>query len=92
MKLVKRMRTKTNPHLTYRVLVTMYDRRNKISVAMLDQMQLRLNEVLFKTIIGVDTKLRECPVLGLPITSYAPKTRGAEQYRALAKEVLNNDP
>jgi chromosome partitioning protein len=92
MKLVKRMRTKTNPHLTYRVLVTMYDRRNKISVAVLDQMQLRLNEVLFKTIIGVDTKLRECPVLGLPITSYAPKTRGAEQYRALAKEVLNNDP
>ena len=91
MKLVKRIRTKTNPHLTYRVLVTMYDRRNKISGAMLDQMQLRLNQVLFKTIIEVDTKLRESPVLGLPITTYAPKTRGAEQYRALAQEVLNDD-
>jgi chromosome partitioning protein len=90
MKLVKRMRAKTNPHLTYRVLVTMYDRRNKISGAMLDQMQIWLDQVLFKTIIEVDTKLRESPVLGLPITSYAPKTRAAEQYRALAKEVLNN--
>jgi chromosome partitioning protein len=90
MKMVKRMRARTNPLLTYRVLVTMYDRRNKISGTMLDQMRLRLDQVLFKTIIEVDTKLRESPVLGLPITSYAPKTRGAEQYRALAKEVLNN--
>jgi chromosome partitioning protein len=90
MKMVQHMRKKINPQLNYRVLVTMYDRRARICRVTLDQMQRGLNEVLFKTIIEVDTKLRESQAFGQPITSYAPKTRGAEQYRALAKEVLNN--
>jgi chromosome partitioning protein len=90
-KMVQQVREKTNPWLTYRVLVTMYDRRNKICQVILDQMKLGLNNVLFETIIEVDTKLRECPVFGQPITLYAPKARGAEQYRALAKELVNHD-
>jgi chromosome partitioning protein len=88
--LVQYMRDRTNPRLKYRVLVTMYDRRNKICRLTLDQVQRGLSNVLFETIIEVDTKLRESPTLGEPITLYAPKTRGAEQYRALAKELLNN--
>jgi chromosome partitioning protein len=89
MGLVKLVREKTNPRLIYRVLVTMYDRRNKISQVILEQMQRGLNNVLFKTIIGVDTKLRESPAFGQPITLYEPRTRGAQQYRALAKELIN---
>jgi chromosome partitioning protein len=81
---------KTNPKLKLRVLVTMYDRRNKICRVTLDRMQRKLNSVLFETIIEVDTKLRESPAFGQPVTLYAPKTRGAEQYRALAKELLNH--
>jgi len=88
--LIKRVREKTNPQLTYRVLVTMYDRRNKICQTILGQMRRGLSEVLFDTIIEVDTKLRESPVFGQPITLYAPKTRGARQYRALAKELTNH--
>jgi chromosome partitioning protein len=91
MKLIQHVRAKTNPHLAYRVLVTMYDRRNKICRTILDHMQTALNHSLFETIIEIDTKLRESPVFGQPITDYAPKTRGAEQYRALAREVLNYD-
>jgi cellulose biosynthesis protein BcsQ len=34
--------------------------------------------------------LRESPGYGQPITLYVPKTRGAEQYRALAKELLTD--
>ncbi len=88
-RLVQRVREKTNPRLQYRVLVTMYDRRNKIYRVILDQMQRGLSKVLFKTIIEVDTKLRESPVFGQPITLYAPRTRGAMQYRALAEELIN---
>jgi len=88
-RLVQRVREKTNPRLQYRVLVTMYDRRNKIYRVILDQMQRGLSKVLFKTIIEIDTKLRESPVFGLPITLYAPRTRGAMQYRALAEELIN---
>jgi len=90
--LIKRLREKTNPDLTYRVLVTMYDRRNKICRTILGQMQQGLGKdgLLFDTIIEIDTKLRESPAFGKPITLYAPKTRGALQYRALAKELLNH--
>jgi len=88
MELAKLVREKTNPRLRYRVLVTMYDRRNKICRIVLDQMRQGLSEVLFTTIVEVDTKLRESPAFGQPITLYAPKTRGAEQYRALARELI----
>jgi chromosome partitioning protein len=72
------------------VLVTMYDVRNKISRVVLDQMQHGLQDTLFDTIIGVDTKLRESPAFGQPVNLYAPNTRATEQYRALAKELVNH--
>jgi len=91
MGLVKLARERTNPRLAYRVLMTMVDRRNKICRVILDQMRGRLNRVLFNTMIEVDTKLRESPAFGQPITLYAPKARGAQQYRALAQELMNEE-
>jgi chromosome partitioning protein len=88
--MVQRVQDKTNPQLTYRVLVTMYDMRNKICQVVLGQMQQGLKEALFETIIGVDTKLRESPAFGQPINLYAPNTRATEQYRALAKELMDH--
>ena len=86
--LVKTVRTQTNPHLRYRVLVTMYDRRDNISRVIYEQLQQGLGVALFNTVIEVDAKLRESPVYNQPVTIYAPATRGAEQYRALARELL----
>ncbi len=89
--LVKAVRARTNPLLKYRVLVTMYDRRNNISRVIYEQLQQGVGALLFKTVIEVDTKLRESPVYHQPVTVYAPATRGAEQYRALAKELTSHD-
>jgi chromosome partitioning protein len=89
LKLVDLMRRKTNPDLSYRVLVTMYDQRNKISRVILEQIQTTFRASLFDTRIDIDTKLRESPTVGLPINLYAPRTRGALQYRALAEELIN---
>jgi chromosome partitioning protein len=89
--LAELVRKKTNPHLAYRVLVTMYDQRNRICQTIFEKMQKGLGGLLFETIIEVDTKLRESPVFGEPITLYAPQTRGAQQYRALAKELMRHD-
>ena len=89
--LVQHTRERINSRLKYRVLVTMYDRRSKIYRLILAQMQQGFHQILFETVIEVDTKLRESPAFGQPITVYAPQTRGAEQYRALAKELLNHD-
>lgn len=88
--LAKLVRDRTNPWLTYRVLVTMYDQRNKICQLMLNQLQQKLDRVLYSTIIEVDTRLKESPVFGKPITVYEPRTRSAQQYRALAKELMNH--
>jgi chromosome partitioning protein len=86
-RLALQLREKVNPNLAHRVLITMYDQRNKISRLVLEQMKDGLSPVLFRTIIQIDTKLRECPAYGKPITRYASKSRGAEQYRALAQEL-----
>ena len=43
---------------------------------------------LFKTVIEVDTKLRESPIAGVPITQYRPAARGSQQYRELAQELI----
>ncbi len=87
LKLVELICRRTNPTLFYRVLVTMYDRRNGISRRVLDQIRATFGSTVFKTIIQVDTKLRESPTVGLPINLYAPRTRSARQYRALAEEL-----
>jgi chromosome partitioning protein len=86
--LVKVVRRKTNPALRYRILVTMHDRRNSVYVSMLDHMRTEYQGALFDTVIEVDTRLRESPLLGVPITVYKPGTRAAQQYRALAREVV----
>jgi chromosome partitioning protein len=85
--LARQMGRKVNPNLDHRVLISLYDQRNKISRIMLEEIQNRFGDVLLKTIIQIDTKLREGPAVGQPITSYAPRSRGAEQYRALAREL-----
>lgn len=89
-RLARLVQVKTNPNLTYQMLVTMYDRRNKICQIIFNQMQQELSHILYQTIIEVDTKLKESPVFGQPITHYAPYTRGAQQYRALAKELVDH--
>jgi chromosome partitioning protein len=88
--LIRLVRQKTNSDLRYRILITMYDRRNRICERILGQMRAAFPHVLFDTVIEVDTKLRESPVVGKPITAYRPNTRGARQYRALAEELMRD--
>jgi chromosome partitioning protein len=88
--LVNVVRDRTNPALLYRLLVTMFDGRGSFHTRMLAQMREYFNEGLLDTIIGFDTKIREAQVAGQPITVHAPLSRGAQQYRQLAEELLNH--
>ena len=45
----------------------------------------------FNMMVVDSTGLRESPAFGQPATLYAPKTRGAQQYRALAEELVNEE-
>jgi chromosome partitioning protein len=87
LQLIRDIRTRTNPRLRYRLLLTMLDRRNRIHRSLYDQIRLAFGKAVFDTEIESDTRLRESPVLGQPITVYAPGSRAAEQYRRLAQEL-----
>lgn len=88
MGMVRRIRQDSNPNLSYRILITMLDRRNRTHRNIEEQLKTTFGQGLFETIIEIDTKLRESPISGLPITQYKPGTRGSRQYRILAQELM----
>ena len=88
MTLIRRIREGENPNLAYRVLVTMLDKRNRTHRNIHDQLRSTFGEGVFSTVIETDTKLRESPIAGLPISRYRPGARGSIQYRVLAQELI----
>ena len=86
---VEAVQKHTNPTLDYRLVVTMFDRRNKISFQVYDQIIQNYQDKIFETIIGVDTKLKESAVVGEPILTYAPSSRSAKAYKQLALELIS---
>lgn len=88
MSIIRQVRSEGNPGLAYRILVTLLDQRNRTHRDIRDQLERTFGEGLFTTLIEIDTKLRESPILGLPITQYRPNSRGAIQYRSLAEELI----
>ena len=86
--IIQAVRQHTNPALDYFVFVTMYDGRNLISRRVLEELQQHFDQRLFQTLIRMDTRLRESPMAGEPVVTYAPRTRAAQEYRSLAEELL----
>lgn len=87
---VRQVRANGNPSLIYRVFVTMMDRRNRTHRILLEQLKATFKDGLLNTVIETDTKLRETSIVGLPITSYFPESRSANQYRNLSQELIQD--
>ncbi|RMF47011.1 MAG: ParA family protein [Anaerolineae bacterium] len=88
LQLIQRVRREGNPGLDFHILITMLDRRNRIHRTIEKQIRTKFKARVFQTVIQIDTKLRESTVAGLPVTHFAKSSRGAEQYRALAQELV----
>jgi chromosome partitioning protein len=84
---IRQVRKQDNPPLTYRLLVTLYDRRNRTHRVLSEQLRQSFPTGMMETVIEVDTKLREAPIAGKPIIYHAPKSRASTQYRLLAQEI-----
>lgn len=89
MTLIRRVRRDTNPRLAYRILITLLDQRNRTHKVIREQLEQTFGSGLFQTVIEIDTRLRESPIVGLPITQYRPNSRGSQQYRVLAQELID---
>ena len=86
-----RLKRELNPSLTIEgLLLTMYDERTKLSEAVAKDLRDFYGSQVLKTVIPRNVRLAEAPSFGKPIMLYDPKSRGAESYNELAKEILNN--
>ena len=83
------VRTHLNPDLQLEgVLLTMYDSRTNLSSQVEDEVKKYFRDKVYRTIIPRNVRLSEAPSHGLPIIAYDPKSKGAEVYSELAKEVI----
>lgn len=79
-----------NPDLRIEgVLLTMLDARTNLGYEVVDEVKKYFREKVYKTIIPRNIRLSEAPSHGLSIIDYDPRSRGAEVYVELAKEVLS---
>lgn len=80
-----------NPDLRIEGIVfTMYDARTCLSLDVVEDIKLNIEEKVFESIIPRNVRLAEAPSHGMPINVFDPKSRGTESYRNLADEVIAN--
>ena len=73
------------------VLLTMFDARTNLGIQVIEEVKKYFQEKVYTTIIPRNVRLSEAPSHGEPIITYDSKSRGAEVYLELAKEVVRND-
>ena len=92
MKTIERVKEKLNPKLEIRgVLLTMFDRRNKLSTQVDDEARKFFNEKVYKTVIPRNVRLSEAPSHGIPILIYDKFCAGSKSYSAFADEFLKQE-
>lgn len=72
------------------VLICMHDNRRRLARAVSDTIRAYFGDLVFDTVIRQNVSLAEAPASGQTIFEYSPRSSGAEDYQALAQEVLNN--
>jgi chromosome partitioning protein len=86
---MRRVRAALNPSLDIEgVLLTMFDERTNLGQQVANEVRQFFKEKVFRTVIPRNVRLGEAPSHGMPVITYDVKSRGAEAYLALAREVL----
>ena len=87
-----RLRRGLNPKLTIEgLLLTMYDERTNLSAAVAKDLRDFYGSQVLKTVIPRNVRLAEAPSYGKPIILYDIRSKGAESYIQLAKEILSHE-
>lgn len=88
---LERIRQGFNPGLQIEgVLLTMHDERLNLSSQIAENVKEFMGEHMFDTIIPRNVRLAEAPSFGKPIIMYDPRSKGADSYMRLARELLTN--
>lgn len=88
---LKLVRGGYNPDLEIEgILLTMYDGRNTLSLQVAEELKKHFVDKVYATLIPRNVSLAEAPSHGLPALLYDARSKGAQCYLSLAKEMLNN--
>ncbi len=84
------IRENLNPKVRIKgILPTLFDARTRHGQESVEVLRENFGKLVFDTVVRKTIKFAEAPVIGSSVLKYDPKGRGAEAYRALAREVLN---
>ena len=90
---VERIRSRFNPGLSILgVVLTMFDRRNRLTEQVSEDVRAVLGRVVFETVIPRNVRLSEAPSHGVPALIYDHRCPGSEAYIALARELIPRLP
>ena len=89
---LNRIKKSFNPDLAILgILLTMFDERTNLSSQVREDLTGYFEGQIFKTVIPRNVRLAEAPSFGKPIITYDIRSKGAESYISLAKEILNHE-
>ena len=92
LKTVKLIQKKLNPSLTiHGVILTMYDKRNKLTEHVERDVRAFLGDDVYQTVIPRNVRISEAPSHGKPAIVYDMKCAGSEAYLKLAKELIKRE-
>jgi chromosome partitioning protein len=89
---VSRVRASFNPKLEIEGIVfTMVDERTNLTTQVMDDVRQNFPGIVYRSIIPRNIRLAEAPSFGKPILLYDVRSRGAEAYLSLTKEILGHE-
>lgn len=89
---IERIRTAFQHQLSVEgILLTMFDDRTNLTRQVAADLKEFFSDQVFRTVIPRSIRLAEAPSFGKPILGYDPRSKGAESYIQLAKEILDHD-
>ncbi len=92
MKTIERIKVSLNPELSIRgILLTMYDKRNKLSSQVEKEARDYFNEKVYSTVIPRNVRLSEAPSHGMPVLIYDKTCPGSKAYFNFTDEFLNQE-
>ena len=92
MKTIERIKNNLNPNLTIKgILLTMYDKRNKLSSEVEKEARDYFKEKVYQTVVPRNVRLSEAPSHGVPVLIYDKGCPGSKSYFSFTEEFLNQE-
>lgn len=86
---IREVRQSANPNLRIEgVVLTMYDKRNNLSLQVESDARDNLGDLVFKTVIPRNVRISEAPSYAMPVLGYDTNSKGSVAYRKLAEELI----